>query len=178
MEAFRLMKCAGSAEQRGFNLIELGIVLAVTLMLTITSHSKLSDLYNKHYLRSQTDQLFVFLQLARQTALQNFTHVTVCPSSDLSNCNTNWSSTLLAFVDDNRNGKIDGEEQVISTMEAIAGLDVNRRLIHFAPMFSAANTTASLTLCKHSNTRQWASAIILSNMGRIRVEQNQSKRSC
>ena len=77
MEFFRVTKIVGNVEQKGFSLIELSLVLTLVLVFAGLSQSKLSELYFKHQLRIQANQLLRFLQTARQVGLNQFSHVTL-----------------------------------------------------------------------------------------------------
>ena len=170
------MKAAGSVEQRGFSLIELGIVLAVVMTLAGLTQPKLAELYAKHQIQTQANALLFFLQSVKMLSMQQHSYVTVCPTVNKISCDKDWSKPLIAFVDDNRNSQIDGSDEIVLIQEATPQLLANRRVLHFSPLFNAANTTATLKLCGGKTPLR--RAIIISNMGRVRLEQTFSKVRC
>lgn len=171
-----MTKTVGSVEQKGFSLIELGIVFAVVITLAGLTQPKLTKLYAKHQIQTQANELLFFLQSAKMQSMQQHRYVTVCPTDSKISCDKDWSKPLIAFVDDNRNSQIDGSDEIILTQEATPKLVVNRRVLYFTPVFSAANTTATLKLCGEQMSLR--RAIIISNMGRVRLEQAFNKISC
>lgn len=173
-----MTKIVGNVEQKGFSLIELSLVLTLVLVFAGLSQSKLSELYFKHQLRIQTNQLLRFLQTARQAGFNQFSHVTLCPSANQIKCDSVWSLPLMFFIDDNKNGIVDNADYIVAVNEPIFDLTSNRGVLHFAPVFSAANSAATLKICRSKAGRIWRTAVVISNMGRIRKEQNLNKISC
>lgn len=172
------MKCVGSAKQAGFNLVELSLVLALILIMSSASLPKLAELYFKYQSTYQANQLLRFLQSARLFAITHYSSITVCPSLDNIRCSENWSQQIIAFTDDNKNSEVDGFDQILQLNPAISQLSVNRKTLHFFPVFSAANTTATLTLCLEGAGKTWPKALVVSNMGRVRLERKKDKISC
>ena len=170
------MKTVGSAEHRGFSLIELGIVLVVVMTLAGLMQPKLAELYAKHRIQTQASALLSFFQSVKMLSMQQHNYLTVCPTIDKLHCSRDWSKPLMAFVDENRNSQIDDSDEIMLTQEATPSLVANRRVLHFSPLFNAANTAATLKLCGEKVSLR--RAIIISNMGRVRQEQSLSKISC
>lgn len=175
-EYFRAMKTVGNAEQAGFSLVELGIVLAVVMTIAGLSQPMLAKLYAKHQIQSQTNVLLFFLQSVKMLAIQQHSYVTVCPSTNKLNCSKDWSKPLIAFINNNRNNQVDDNDEILLVQDGTPRLAVNRNVLHFSPVFSAANTTATLKLCGKSSTLK--RALVISNMGRVRLERAFNKISC
>lgn len=172
------MKCVGNVKPQGFTLFELSLVLAVLLMLSGLSYPKLAQLYQKHQIVQSVNNLVFQLNFARQLALTEYGFVTVCPSINLINCHADWTKSIIVFIDKNRNGAVDQEDKIASVLAPFNGLKSNRKRLHFTPLFSAANTTATLKVCVQKVGRLWQKSIVLSNMGRVRLVKNKQVKAC
>ena len=161
----------------GFSLIELSIVLAVILIMAGISFPKLSLFYQRQTLALKFEQLQLMLNKARLEALINNSVITVCPTINRRECTNDWQQSIMVFHDKNKDNQRNNNEKLKTVFQATSELSVNRGRLLFAPLFFASNTTATLTLCS-SSAADWQRALVVSNMGRIRVESNKDKIKC
>ncbi len=180
MVYFQKMKPVGNAKQliQGISLIELMVILVLVLTLVGAAYPKLSEQYNRHLVFSSANKLFNFLKQARATAMSKSAYVTVCPSADLIACSHDWQKTIIAFIDETKSGQINVKEPLIFQFEANEKLSSNRAILHLAPIHIAGSTAATITLCSSGESSRWRRAIVISNMGRVRLELDSTKVKC
>ena len=100
-----------TAQQAGFTLIELMIVMIIVAIFVTVGVPNFQNLISDNRLSTQANRLVSSLQLARSEALKLRTPVSVCRSTDGANCAGAgaWETGWLVFVDTNANGNVDGE---------------------------------------------------------------------
>lgn len=113
---------------RGFTLIELMtaiLVLGVLLAMAIPSYREMS---RSNRMTASTNDLVTALATARGEALRGSTPVSLCASTDGSNCvtvatgTTDWSGGWIAFTDSNGTlGTIDSGDAPIQKWGALSG---------------------------------------------------------
>lgn len=113
----------GSAQQAGFTLIELMIVIVLVAIFVTVGVPSFQNLVSDNRLSTQANRLVSSLQLARTEALKLGTPVSICRTTDGASCagvGASWESGWLVFVDTNANGDVDGE-RIILTNGALSG---------------------------------------------------------
>lgn len=178
MASIRVRKTVGNARALGLGLLELLLVLAFMAMLMVISYPKLANQYQAIKFSTQGDKLLNLMQVAKLTALLESKAVTVCPTLDAQRCNGNWHQPVMAFIDRNKDGIVNGADKVISQIEGSVWLSSNRTSYHFSLVYLAATTAGTLTLCAKQMQPMQSKAIIVSNVGRLRVEQGYGNDAC
>ena len=168
------MKRAGAANSIGLSLVELTLVLAIVMLVSFTAYPNLAKQYREMKFKLDVEQLYSHLKHARTQALSQMRYVVICPSLDLNQCDTDWTAQIMMFIDLNRNTSRDPQETLLSVVSANPSLSVNRALLQFAPSFLSANSAATLTFCVRAGQRVRGAAIVISTMGRIRMEKEPS----
>ena len=107
---------------RGVTLIELLVALSVFSILLAVGVPSFSQFTANNRLNSYANTLFSHLSLARSEAIKRNTRVAICKSMDGSSCASSgdWSQGWIVFVDLNNNANISSDEQIITTMPALA----------------------------------------------------------
>lgn len=117
----RLTKHHGTERERGFTLVELLIVLALTAILLAVGLPQLSQFSASRAMGSHVALLASAMRLARSEAIKRGTRVTVCPSMDPESaggpaCNggaNDWASGWVIFSDLGVANAIDGNDRVV-----------------------------------------------------------------
>lgn len=164
-------------QSHGFHLIEIMLVLTLIGIIAALGTPSLSNFINRNALTSQVNLIHSNLQGAKLIAANKFVYVTVCPTTDNQNCAALWQHSVMTFIDQNNNKIRESAEEVINLYDIPKqmSLQVNRSLLRFAPFNSAATTAATIKFCFDGVNNK---ALVISNMGRIRLEQNPAKVRC
>lgn len=85
---------------KAFTLVELLVTIAVLAIISAFALPNLSNMLNNSKVKTSSGDIFNFLQQSRTEAVRLGKTVTVCGSSDGTNClsanKTNWSTGLIA----------------------------------------------------------------------------------
>jgi type IV fimbrial biogenesis protein FimT len=102
-------------QAKGFTLIELLMTLLLFSSLLGISIAPFHSFYKKRLIKIHINHLFKVLQHARLTAITSKQIITVCPSHDQKNCQSNWSKGYISFIDYNHNRQRDSNDRILLT---------------------------------------------------------------
>lgn len=107
---------------RGVTLIELLVAMSVLTILLAVGVPSFSQFTANTQLNSYTNTLFSHMALARSEAIKRNARVALCKSANGSTCSTagDWNQGWIVFSDSDNSGSINGDEQIITTMPALA----------------------------------------------------------
>jgi type IV fimbrial biogenesis protein FimT len=163
------MKTFALAHARnGFTLIELMIVVAIIAVSVNFALPSLSGHANAALLSNQKQSLFAMLHAGRGLAVSYGSPVAVCGSRDQQSCEQSaWSEGAIMFTDRNRNGRVDGQDELLRILRfdsAAVSIRGNRPKTLFLPDGTAAGTNQTITLCASGV----GAAVVINNHGRVR----------
>ncbi len=106
---------------RGFTLLELMVSVTIVGVLSAIAIPNFTDFIVKMRVDNEISQLYRLLFIARNTAINTRRTVTVCPLSNLGQCDTDWQKQLSAFIDINANKIYEPNlnERVIKSIAAV-----------------------------------------------------------
>jgi type IV fimbrial biogenesis protein FimT len=173
----------GRRAARGFTLIELMIVLAITSILLGTAVPSFLGVIRSMKLTNSANDLFSSLALARSEAAKRHDRVALCKSADGKSCAPagGWEQGWIVFHDANDNGKRDGDEQIVSRVDPLpkdmrlsGNLNVSKYVSYASTgetkLASGAFQAGTITLCNASGGKEDARQIVLNSVGRPRVQ--------
>lgn len=115
------------SRQHGVTLIELMVGIALVAILMATAAPNFQGMTASSRLTSVSNDLLGSLQLARSQAIRSGSRVTVCRSTDGTQCNTNaaigWNRGWIVFQDttrSNANAEVDVGENIIANINGLA----------------------------------------------------------
>ncbi len=164
---------------QGVTLVELMVTVAVLAIIAMIAVPSFQNLIIQNRVTSITNDFVAALQLARSEAIRRGHSVTVCKSSDGTNCVTSgntWEIGWIVFHDTNGNSARDGSEPLVRVWPALpAGytLRPNSATFNNAVRFTAqgrlsAGVGATFQTCRNG-TAQGRDVVI--DLYRIRTQQ-------
>lgn len=168
--------------QRGFTLIEVLVTLALFAIITTSVAPSVGNFFTRNKVAATVNQMSSALQLARHTAINENRFVVICPTTDMQTCigEQDWSLTKMIFVDENGDRALGANEEIIGTSDLVKDFFIrsNRATIVFAPINTAGGSTATISICQKEDMQSFARALVIANVGRVRVERDTDLINC
>lgn len=155
-----------------FTLLEMLITLSLSAILIAISLPSLKHLYEKSQDDKILSQLFQTIELAKFEAQTKRLSISVCASKNLKNCDGgDWNTGYLVFVDENEDGIVDDEKQIITVRQNIfphgelhwRSFPIYRQYLHFTAAGLTRSDNGTFWHC-HAQSAVWA--VILNKQGR------------
>ncbi len=164
----------------GFTLVEVLITLALFAIITTSVAPSLGNFYKQNKVAAIVNNISSALQLARHTAISQNVFVVVCPTKDMINCSADWNDTKMIFVDEDADDVYDANEEIIGTADLVKDYKIksNRNLLRFAPVNTAQTVNATIKICPTDENNSFTRALVLSNVGRVRIERDPATINC
>lgn len=161
----------------GFTLLELAITLAILMIMATIALPLYHQFMASVELKNSSRLLTIHIQKAKYDAILRHKSVVLCPSVDLSTCNSNWDTSLISFVDTNQNLQRENNEEVLTNVE----LDHHYGSLKFQKFGKNLNSivfqgdtglpresNGTFTYCSYNQLKNFK--LILSKMGHTRLE--------
>lgn len=171
--------------QQGFSLVELVVTLVIFGALLAIAPTAYQDWIASQQLANHAHFLADTLDIARSEAIKHGYRVNVCKSIDRRQCTTRggWESGWIMYVDENHDGEIDSDEQVLRREGAAPdGITVqaNHPVANYvsytslghARLLSGALQMGTFVVCKPG---QDALKVVLANSGRARIDKTRER---
>lgn len=174
----------------GFSAIELMTTLVIAMILLAIAIPSFSRMTAQNHLATTANDFVSAFGTARQTAIVKGRPVTLC-AGDQSGCfaSVDWSKGWLAFVDADKSGTLDADEQILFTGIArrddvvVRGNRPIQKPVIFSPLGFASQpggafTAGTLRVCVPASIGQNARDLILAKSGRLRVAAHDLDGAC
>lgn len=96
---------------KGFTLNEVMLALAILAILATKTLPSMNTFIVKMRVDNEITQLHRLLLLTRNLAINSGRNATLCPVEN-NECIDDWQKELVIFIDDNKNQKLDADEQI------------------------------------------------------------------
>lgn len=161
---------------RGFTLAEVMMTIAIAAIVLGIGVPSFQTMIQNSRKTTAINDMRAALALARSSAITHRERITVCKSSDNSNCTENgdWSQGWIVFHDPNSPGTRDDDEEIIRVHEALkSGSFTGSRLvadrISFTPQGMANGTLGTLTY-SDSRGAEYNGSLVISFGGQVGYE--------
>jgi type IV fimbrial biogenesis protein FimT len=109
--------------ERGFSLVESLVVVALLGLMLSLAVPELQRVLARSQVQAAAQAFVRDMSWARSEALKRSMRIGVCTSSNGLVCGAQgWAGGWLVFVDDNGNGLLDGQDELLRTQSALHGV--------------------------------------------------------
>lgn len=164
-------------EISGYTLTELLIALMLSIILVVVALPVYRDLTSNNRKQTQVTQLVAAINFARSEAISRHSIVTLCKTKDANQCGGEWDDGWLVFVDKKASGQVDPGDRILQIYPASppgSFLEwVGQRSNSYLQMEPSGGThgqAGTFTYYPNADNKQKKSMIIVSQTGRIRIE--------
>lgn len=161
----------------GFTLMELTITLAILMIMFTIALPLYHQFMASVELKNTPRLLTIHIQKAKYDAILRHKSVVLCPSVDLTLCNSNWDTSLISFVDTNHNLQRESDEEILTNVELYHrygslkfqkfGKKLNS-IVFQGDTGLPRESNGSFTYCSYDQLKNFK--LVLSKMGHIRLE--------
>ncbi len=155
---------------KGFTLVELMTTLVISTTLISVAIPNFNSLYDHYRADSYIRVIQQTLHLARNSAINYGTRVTVCPMIE-KQCSNDWRVGITVFVDSGVSNIIDNTDEVLIKTNAFPRDDFityNRSAVRFQADGLASGTNGTLKYCPSNIKSEYSKAVIINQSGRVR----------
>jgi len=161
----------------GFTLLELISTLAIGSILVAAAIPSYQSLHERSRMAASVNMFMSHLYQARSEAIKRERYVTLCPSSNGSDCiadYTQWAKGYIVFIDSNKDKERDAGEQVLSFYEGeddkliIHSSSNFRKVVTYYPTGRAWNFNTTIRICSKLSD-DYNRAVIIASTGRPRL---------
>jgi type IV fimbrial biogenesis protein FimT len=158
----------------GFTLPELIVCVAITSILLSFTLPTFDQLARSNKADQVRNDLLTLFNFARLEAIHQQQLITVCPLDNSDMCHNDWSGSITAFIDNNKNGQLDSHELILRRINVDLGQwkltkrPASRAHFQFDTIGTAHGTAGSVEFC-HPLFTEGGRALVISFAGRIRT---------
>ena len=161
----------------GFTLLELISTLAIGSILVTAAVPAYQSFIERSRMAASVNLFMSHLYQARSEAIKRERYVTLCPSSNGSDCiadYTQWAKGYIVFIDSNKDKERDINERVLSYFEGeddkllIHSSSNYRKVVTYYPTGRAWNFNTTIRICSKLSD-EYNRAVIIASTGRPRV---------
>ncbi|WP_148861744.1 GspH/FimT family pseudopilin [Marinobacter fonticola] len=163
--------------QRAFTLIELLTVLSLVAIASMLAMPAWSFLVERSERSTVTGGLISAFNLARTTAINARSTVTVCPLDDDQECVDDWSLPVTIFLDPDRSRSRSPEETVVRLLAppkrgTLLVQSSSRPYFGFIPNGMASSAIGNIRWCPRDNNPRHAIQLRINRGGRVMTAQD------
>lgn len=160
---------------RGFTLLEVLFVLAILVITLRMAAPSFQQFTRENRQVTQSNHFLASLRYARNQSVTKRRYVTVCASTDSSNCNSSqWEHGWIVYLDNDSDRQVDAGEQILKVYNALTGGNSLRAIlftvnssVQFRPT-GWVDSTGSFVLCDERGASS-ARGININISGQARV---------
>jgi type IV fimbrial biogenesis protein FimT len=171
------------ANNQGYSLIEVMLVLALVGTIPALATSAFTAIVNSSRINSGAEAIFNSLQLTRSEAAKRNSRVVMCKSSTGLECadSGDWHQGWIVFHDANNNGEVDAGEEIVyreaplGKQLKLSGNGPVKDYVSYSAfgktkLTSGAFQAGTFTICLQSAGKTDARTVVINSSGRPRMD--------
>ena len=165
-------------QQSGVTLVELMVTLVVISLLASLTIPSFAHLVRRSEANGEADRILSLLALARSESIKRGRVVTLCKSSDQTQCGGEWQGGWMLFVDGNKDGRFDVNEEILTSGRLERDFKLSYRAfgsfnhLRFTPLGFTLSHNGTFKLCPADDDPRYARVVIISKTARVRLSQD------
>ena len=166
------------SKESGFTLVELVVTLLILSVLVSLAIPSFAHMIRRAEANGETERILNLLALARSESIKRSRVVTLCKSSDLVECGGEWQDGWMLFVDGDKDGSLDDDDEVLTTGRVEQDFILSYRAfgsfkhLRFTPMGFTLSHNGTFKLCPADNDPRYARVVIISKTARARLSRD------
>ncbi len=165
----------------GHTLVELLFCLLIAgILLGLASPSIVTTLQRNRE-TAAVNQLIGALHYARSTAVMERKVVGICAGMSSCNSTSQWRDQLIVFLDKNRNGQLDTDEELLKVVPLAPELEMHwrsfrsTRFVQYQPDGTTLGTNGTFLICRSDTPFR---AVVINLTGRVRTRAPYDHEGC
>ncbi len=123
---------------KGFSLVELTVTVALSALLLSMAVPSMGTFLSNARQTSTINNFVSSIHMARSTAIEANTDVTICPSMNGRNCeNVDWNKGWIVFKDLDSNQAVDANDEIVRVYDQANGVAIRssrpERFLRYRP---------------------------------------------
>ncbi len=161
------------SEIAGFSLIEALVVFSIIALLSAIAIPNLSQIVTHSQIAATELKLRRSISAARNAALSSGEITTLCGGEHTS-CEGSWERGYLLFVDNNNDGVLDAEEELLERSRVPESISIDWRASGRAPYLKfspsgMARQFGRFHICHQKETVTESRGLVINRQGRVRA---------
>lgn len=171
-----MLKPLDLKHEKAFSLLELLVCISILGILLSLSAPSLTAFAEKTMTTQSAKRFQHAISLARATAITRNTIMTFCKSDNGLQCQGQWQQGSIVFADNNGNGKVDEEDNIILRLNPETNRVTilwrafqNKPHLQINPRGTTQYQNGNFTFCPFNKDLHLAHQLIVNTAGRVRV---------
>lgn len=167
--------------RHGHTLVELLICLLIAGILLGLAAPSLVTTLERSRETAAINQLIGALHYARSTAVMERKVVAICAGMSSCNSTARWRDQLIVFLDKNRNGQLDADEEVLKVVPLAQNLELHwrsfrsTRFVQYQPDGTTLGTNGTFLICRAGTPFR---TVVINLTGRVRTRAPYDHEGC
>ena len=171
------MKIYFQRRPNGYSLVELIIVLAIVGITMNLAAPSVTKIYQRSQATAMINWMVGTIHFTRHAAVNYGTTATLCPSTDIDlGCGGEWHDGVIVFLDYNRDAKINGKDEVLSSFNPSVKNGTlkwrsfkNKKYLQLTEFGYTNYQNGNFVYCAKSKDAKLSRQLVINVQGRVRL---------
>jgi type IV fimbrial biogenesis protein FimT len=158
---------------RGVTLVEMIISVAIAAILSGLAVPAMHGVLRRQRVNTSFRSLVESIHATRMLSIERQRRALLCPSRDGRHCSgdSGWEHGWLVALDSNHDGQPDAQPQIVHAAQHGVHIQASRgrSRIYYHPDGSAPGSNLTLRVCPVTDIPARVDAVVISNVGRVRI---------